>query len=79
MQKIILSAIVMAFAVAVQAGDAKTCQDKTKEEGGCCASKMKVSTEAKGSCPFMKAAACAKPAPVKQTALLSPKAADQAK
>lgn len=44
MKRIILSALLVAFAVAVQAGDAKTCQDK--EKGSCCASKVKTSIEA---------------------------------
>jgi hypothetical protein len=67
----------MAFAVAAQAGDAKTAQDKDKDKPACCASKAKVSDEAKGSCPFAKSACC-KEAPVKQAALQSPKAAAQA-
>ena len=37
----------MAFAVAVQAGDGATCQDK--EKSGCCASKTKVSLDSKAS------------------------------
>ena len=79
MKRIILSVMVLAFAVAVQAGDDKTSQDKDKDKPACCASKVKVSNEAKeGSCPFAKAACC-KQAPVKQTVLLSPKAADAAK
>ena len=78
MKRIILSVIVMAFAVAAQAGDAKTCQDKDKDKPACCASKVKTSNEAKGSCPYAKAACC-KQAPVKQTVLLSPKAADTAR
>jgi hypothetical protein len=83
MKRIILSVIVMAFAVAAQAGDAKTCPDKNKDQTGCCASKVKVSTEAKeGCCPLAKAACCqqasAKQTAVKQTALLSPKAAAEA-
>ena len=77
MKRIILSVIVMAFAVAAQAGDAKTCQDKDKDKPACCASKVKTSDEAKGSCPYAKAACC-KQAPVKQTVLLSPKAAGDA-
>ena len=47
MKRIILSVMVLAFAVAVQAGDAKTCQDKDKDKPACCASKVKTSTEAK--------------------------------
>ena len=77
MKRIILSVIVMAFAVAVQADDAKTSQDKDKDKPACCAHKVKTSDEAKGSCPFAKAACC-KQAPAKQTALLSPKAAADA-
>jgi hypothetical protein len=79
MKRIILSVIVMAFAVAVQADDAKTCQVKDKEKPACCASKAKTSEQAKeGCCPFAKSA-CAKQAPVKQTVLVSPKAASDAK
>jgi hypothetical protein len=73
MKRIILSVIIMAFAVAVQADDAKTGQDK--EKSACCASKVKTSAETKGGCPFAKSACC-KQAPVKQTVLLSPKASD---
>jgi hypothetical protein len=80
MKRIILSIMVMAFAVAVQAGDAKTSQNKDKEKPACCASKVKVSDQAKeGACPFAKSACCNKQAPAKQTVLLSPKAADAAK
>ncbi len=78
MKRIILSAIVMAFAVAAQAGDGKCCQgkDKGKEAAGCCGDKMKTSMQTKGTCPFAAKHAAAKQAAVKQTALLSPKAAD---
>jgi hypothetical protein len=57
MKRIILSVIVMAFAVAVQAGDGSGCQDK--EKAGCCANKAKtpvsgqasqVSDKAEGGC-----------------------------
>jgi len=83
MKRIILSVMVLAFAVAVQAGDATTCQDKGKDKAACCASKAKVSTEATtccGSkvkvsteakdegCPFAKAACCKQMA-AKQTAV----------
>jgi hypothetical protein len=83
MKRIILSVLVLAFAFAVQAGDAKTSQDTDKDKPACCGSKVKVSTEAKeGSCPFAKATCCkqtqAKQNTVKQTALLSPKAAGDA-
>ena len=77
MKRIILSVMVLAFAVAVQAGDAKTSQAKDKDAPSCCSSKMKTSNEAKGSCPFA-ATACCKQTKVK-TVLLSPKAADTAR
>jgi len=67
--------MVIAFAVAVQANDAKTCATKDKEKTSCCAEKVKTSEQAKDTCPFAKASCC-KAAPVKQTALLSPKASD---
>ncbi len=84
MKRIILSVIVIAFAVAVQAGDPKTSQASDKDKPACCASKMKTSAEAKeGTCPFAKGACTkqkeAKSTTVKQTALLSPKAADAAR
>ena len=70
--------MVLAFAVAVQAGDTKTCQDKDKDKPACCAGKVKTSDQAKeGACPFAKSACC-KQAPVKQTVLASPKAAADA-
>jgi hypothetical protein len=82
MKRIILSVMVLAFAVAVQAGDTKPAQDKAKETPSCCAGKVKTSTEAKVSEPEAKCACCqkatAKRAAVKQTALLSPKAASEA-
>jgi hypothetical protein len=77
MKKIILSVIVMAFAVAAQADDAKTCQVKDKDKPACCPSKTKTSDEAKGCCPFAKNASC-KQAPAKQVAVQSPKAAADA-
>jgi hypothetical protein len=86
MKRIILSVMVMAFAVAVQAGDTKCAQDKDKDKPACCASKVKTSTEAKdeGGCPFAKAAGCnkqaqAKAAKEKQPVLLTPKATDTVK
>jgi hypothetical protein len=76
MKRIILSAIVVAFAVAVQAGDAKPSQNKDKEKPACCASKVKTSEQAKeGTCPFAKSASC-KQKEVKQTSLPSPKASN---
>ena len=70
MKKLILSVMVMAFAVAVQAGDAK-------KEGSCCSKTSGAQTKA--TCASDKSkTACAgdacKSGPVKQ-ALLSPKAA----
>ena len=87
MKKIILSLMVAGFAIAVQAGDAKTCPNsKTADTAGCCCHKtktslqVKTSQEAKGTCPFAKSACtkqtAAKKTNVKQTVLLSPKAAD---
>ena len=72
MKKLILSLTLMAFAVAVQAGDAKA----TKENSACCATKA--SNQAKATCPMANQAqgACCKDAPGKQ-ALLSPKAAGE--
>ena len=79
MKRIILSVVVLAFAVAVQAGDAQTGQDNDKDKPACCAGKVKTSNEAKGTCPVAKGECCkqaaAKQNAVKQTALLSPKAA----
>jgi hypothetical protein len=85
MKRIILSMMVLAFAVAVQADDAKTKQTKDQDKPACCASKMKVSnSKDEGGCPFAKAACCdkkeqAKKDTAKQPVLLSPKAADTAK
>ena len=75
MKRIVLSAMVLAFAFAVQAGDTKSGQDK--DAPSCCGGKVKTSMEAKGTCPFAKAA-CSKQIKVK-TVLLSPKAADTAR
>lgn len=41
----------MAFAVAVQAGDAKSTKSTAGDKPACC-SKLKTSTEAKGTCPM---------------------------
>ncbi len=87
MKKLLLSVTLIAFAVAVQAGDAKDSKVATQEKPACCANKTKtsVSTEAKGTCPFAKTECCkqqtqAKAAAAKpqQQALLSPKAASEA-
>ncbi len=54
MKRIILSVMVLAFAVAVQAGDGASCQDK--EKAGCCPNKVKTcvngqaSDKAEGGC-----------------------------
>jgi len=71
MKKLVLSVALMAFAIAAQAGDAKSSTDKSAAP---CCSKMKVSSEqAKAACcSDAKGAMCK--APGKQ-ALLSPKAA----
>jgi hypothetical protein len=47
MKRIILSVIVMAFAVAVQAGDGGCCQDKA--QAGCSANKVKTSLNGQAS------------------------------
>ena len=83
MKRIILSVMVMAFAVAVQADDAK-CKVKDGEKPACCPSKTKVSKDEGASCPFAKGASCgkseqAKKNTTKQPVLLTPKAADAAK
>lgn len=44
MKRIILSAMVAAFAIAVQAGDSPSCQDK--EKAACCPSKVPTSIQA---------------------------------
>jgi hypothetical protein len=86
MKRIILSVIVMAFAVAAQAGDDKTSQAKDQDQPACCGGKMKTSTQAKvktsmqtndGTSSTAKGCCgcCKQQASVKQTALLSPKAA----
>jgi hypothetical protein len=84
MKKLVFSMALMAVAVAVQAGDAKTSKDTPQDKPACCA-KAKDTAEAKGSCPFAKSACCAdkqtaaKETAVKQQALLSPKAASEAR
>jgi hypothetical protein len=81
MKRIILSAMVLAFAVAVQAGDTKTTQNAPKDQPSCCASKVKTSLQANegaadtdkgcgGCCKQMSAKRVA----AKQPKLMSPKA-----
>jgi len=83
MKRIILSVFVVAFAVAVQAGDAKTSQTKDQDQPTCCGGKMKTSTQVKtktstqvaeGTAPAAKC--CGGCCKQKQTVLLSPKASD---
>ncbi|MCU0784607.1 MAG: hypothetical protein MUF81_11315 [Verrucomicrobia bacterium] len=79
MKRLILALTIVAFAVAVQAGEGKGCcknkaacadKDKAacaaKAESGCCA---KAASSAKGNCPKSQAA---------KKALMSPKAAGEA-
>ena len=73
MKKFILSTIVMAFAVAVYAGDAKDCKNNT----ACCATKVSAQqTKAQCTASKDKVACSSKDTNVK-TALLSPKAAGE--
>ena len=82
MKRIILSAMVLAFAVAVQAGDTKPAQDTAKDHPSCCSSKVKTSLQAKegtadtakGCCGCCKQKSSAKQTATKQPALMSPKA-----
>jgi hypothetical protein len=77
MKKIILSVMLVAFAVAVQAGDTKSCQAKEGSKSACCA--VKTSSQAKsGCCPMMGAKGGCKDKQAKQNALVSPKAASLA-
>jgi len=71
MKKLILSILFVGFAVAVQAGDSKTCAGKDK--AACSATKVSDA----GCCSTAKGTTC-KAAPVK-LALLSPKGAEQAR
>jgi len=78
MKKLILSVVVTAFAVAVYAGEGKSCADK---EGSCCSAKTKTSQQVKGECPMAKqtaASCCSETAKTKTTVakriLQSPKA-----
>ena len=72
MKKLLLSLSLVAFAVAVQAGDAKD----SKDASPCCS--KQAGTQAKGTCPMANQAkgGCCKDASAKQ-ALLSPKAAGE--
>ena len=72
MKKLILSVALMAFAVAVQAGDAKTC---AKDKAACSTTKVSTTKVSDGGC-CSKTTAC-QSAPSRQT-LMSPKGAEQA-
>jgi len=85
MKRIILSAMVLAFAVAVQAGDTKPAQDTPKDQPSCCSSKVQTSLQAKegtadtadtakGCCGCCKQKSSAKQTAAKQPVLMSPKA-----
>jgi hypothetical protein len=64
MKKLILSAMLAAFAVAVQAGEDKAacCSEKQATQASSCCSKTAASEQAKGECPMMakqaKASSC---------------------
>jgi hypothetical protein len=87
MKKLILSAMLVAFAVAVNAADEKACADKAAT--GCCAKAVTEAksdcTMAKGDCPMAKQqvkATCPYAKDGKETAskpLASPKGSEQAK
>ncbi len=80
MKRIILSAMVLAFAVAVQAGDTKPAQDTTKDQPSCCSSKVKTSVQVKEGTADATKGCCgcckkdAKQIATKQPKLMSPKA-----
>jgi hypothetical protein len=76
MKLMIVSALLFVSLLAAQAADQKTPPAKDKAMPTCCGEKdekVKTSTETKGSC---KSACCQETQKVKQTALLTPKAAD---
>ena len=81
MKRLILSLIVVAFAAAAQAGDAKTSQAKDQAQPSCCSGKMQTSLQTKDPAPTTEKSCCGccaqskQQKAVKQTALLSPKAA----
>jgi hypothetical protein len=76
MKRIILGAILLASLSAGQAGDAKIVPAKDNDTPSCCADKVKTSYETKGTCSATSGSCCKAAPKVKQTALLSPKAAD---
>ena len=87
MKKLMLSTMLMAFALAVQAGDSTTCQDKNAKDvakPACCAKAKSPDAakaqccnqaKAKATCPFLAKTACCKTAQTKPL-LQSPKASD---
>ena len=72
MKKLIASLVLISFAVAVQAGDSKTCVGKDK---ACCATKTSTAADS-GCCSMTKGTTC-KAVQAKQV-LRSPKGAEQA-
>ena len=77
MKKLVISAVILAFAIVAQAGDNKA--SNAKDQSACCAAKAKTcqdtkvaSTSSGKSCSA--GGCCSKEAPAKQD-LLSPKAA----
>ena len=74
MQKVILSIAILGLAVAVQAGETKTSNEK--EKTACCSQAKAEQAKASGGCCSMEKAsgASCKQAPVRQV-LMSPKAA----
>jgi hypothetical protein len=82
MKKLFLSVMLVAFAMAVNAGEGKDC-----DKAGACSSGKKVSTEAKAACPASakqvkaKAGCCPLGAKAKTTVAKvdSPKAQEQAR
>ena len=89
MKKLLLASMLVAFALAVQAGDAKTSKDQKASTGEspCCSAKtVKTSTVAKTTATTAdkgKMACCSeggcKDTPSKRVLLLSPKAAELAR
>lgn len=78
MKKIILTLMVAAFVVAVQAETAKNCPLKDQCKPACCSVKAKNAEQAKAECCPLGKSFCNKKAAAKQACLKSPKAADTA-
>jgi hypothetical protein len=76
MNRILFSIALIAFAVAVQAGDTKSCsQTKDQAKSSCGSEKVKTSDQAKGGCCSAAKESCCKES-AKQVSLPSPKASD---